>query len=165
MKKSGSNEFASFDHHADDHHRHMREMWAKMRALPGLPRSELHGGFRIVTRFDDVMAAAVNHETFISGAGINIPALPQRTPHIPVELDPPRHGKFRQFLARFLTRRRVEDMAPRVRAIVRDLLDRITGQTRVDFVTAFAKPLPITVTLELLGLPLEDAARLDHLLT
>jgi cytochrome P450 len=54
-------------------------------------------------------------------------------------------------------------MAPRVTELATMLLDRIAGQSRIDFVDAFARPLPVHVSLTLLGLPAGDADLLDGL--
>ncbi|GAA2418378.1 cytochrome P450 [Streptomyces glaucosporus] len=72
--------------------------------------------------------------------------------------DPPDHTRLRGLVAREFTARRVESLAPRVREIADDLLDRMVKAPdgRADLVDAYAFPLPITVICELLGVPFLD---------
>ena len=139
--------FADFDHREENHMVGIECRWARMRAMPGLPRSERYGGFHIVTRYDDVEEVARNHEIFSSAYGISFPALDFGTPLIPSEIDPPLHGEYRALLARFFTRRHVERLAPSFHEIARDLLDRIGDRKHVEFVDAFCRPLPVYLSL------------------
>jgi cytochrome P450 len=50
-------------------------------------------------------------------------------------------------------------MRPRITAICDGLLDRMAGAGPVDLMEALARPLPLTVICELLGLPEEDRPR------
>jgi len=65
--------------------------------------------------------------------------------------DPPEHTRLRSLVSQAFTPRRVAEMAPRIEAIVRDLLDRMAGKDEFDAIAEFAYPLPITVIAELLG--------------
>lgn len=83
-------------------------------------------------------------------------------------MDPPDHTRLRKLVASAFTPRRVESLRPRVRQLVDDLLDDIAAagpDAVVDFVTAFAFPLPYTVICELLGIPEPDRAALGAAFT
>jgi cytochrome P450 len=56
------------------------------------------------------------------------------------------------------TARRVEDMRPRIKAIVDETLDRVAGKGRMDLIADFAFPLPVTVICDMLGIPQGDRA-------
>jgi cytochrome P450 len=76
--------------------------------------------------------------------------------------DPPAHTRLRRLVSAAFTRRRVDELAPRIERICADLLDGMaktldTGG-EVDLIDAFAAPLPITVICELLGVPRESYA-------
>lgn len=77
-------------------------------------------------------------------------------------LDPPDHTRLRRLVSRSFTPRRVEELVPQVRRIVRELLDGIRASAggTVDLVGAFARPLPVRVISELLGVPPDDRPRL-----
>ncbi|MHA3704979.1 cytochrome P450 [Jatrophihabitans sp. YIM 134969] len=78
-------------------------------------------------------------------------------------LNPPDHTRLRGLVSAVFTPRRVAALAPAVDAIVAGFLDALdTGET-VDFVDAFAFPLPVTVIGELLGIPAADRPRFQQL--
>jgi cytochrome P450 len=157
-------EFADFDHRTGGDPAEPECAWARMRAAPELPFSELYGGFHVVTRYDDLAEAAARCRTYSSASGISFPSLDFSTRLIPAEVDPPLHKEYRALLSGFLTRGRAQAMEPAVRAKAVALIDRFAGRRRIDFVQAFARPFPVVVSLGLLDFPLEDAALLDHLI-
>ncbi|MGH3768430.1 MAG: cytochrome P450 family protein [Pseudonocardiaceae bacterium] len=65
----------------------------------------------------------------------------------------PDHTRLRRLVASTFTRRRVEQLAPRIQQITDELLGALAGAAQVDLLAAFAYPLPITVICELLGVP------------
>jgi erythromycin 12 hydroxylase len=72
-------------------------------------------------------------------------------------IDPPEHRALRQVVSAAFTPRTIAKLEPRIREVTRDLLDR-AGE-RFDLVDALARPLPITIIAELLGLPARDHDR------
>jgi len=72
--------------------------------------------------------------------------------------DPPEHTRLRRLVSKAFTPRAVEDLRPRIREIVRGLLDGLEGRTEFDLVEEIAYPLPVIVIAELLGVPPEDRA-------
>jgi cytochrome P450 len=155
-------DFSGFDHREPAHRAHAEAIWQDMRACPGLARSANYGGFHVATRYEDVLKVASSAKLFSSARGTAFPPIPgHRMP--PEDYDPPEHGDFRALLTRFLTRERVAGMEPAVRAMVTALLDAIPEGVEIDFVDLFARPLPVMLALELLGLPPGDAHMLDTL--
>jgi cytochrome P450 len=73
--------------------------------------------------------------------------------------NPPDHTRLRRLLTAAFTRRRIEQLAPRIQQITDELLDAIANQAQVDLIGSFALPLPITVICELLGVPAEGHAK------
>jgi cytochrome P450 len=73
-------------------------------------------------------------------------------------LDPPDHTRLRRLVAAAFTRRRCEQLAPRVQEIADALVAGFADEDEADLVTEFAYPLPITVICELLGVPEADRA-------
>ncbi len=67
--------------------------------------------------------------------------------------DAPDHTRLRILLNSRFTPGAVERFRPRVRAIVKHLLDQIAGKGRMEVVRDFAYLVPLTVILELLGAP------------
>lgn len=70
--------------------------------------------------------------------------------------DPPNHTRLRGLVVKAFTARRVQDMRPRVQAIVDEALDRMARQRHVDLIADFAARIPATVICEMLGIPEDD---------
>jgi cytochrome P450 PksS len=83
-------------------------------------------------------------------------------------LDPPDHTRLRSLVREGFSNRAVETLAPRIEAIVDDLVDRIGDRPDFDLIADFALPLPVTVIAEMLGIPASDQHRFrdwtDHFL-
>ena len=72
-------------------------------------------------------------------------------------MDPPDHTRLRHLVNRAFTPRRVEErLAPRVEALVDELLGAMSERGEVDVMRDFAEPLPAIVIAELLGVPAAD---------
>jgi cytochrome P450 len=76
-------------------------------------------------------------------------------------LNPPDHTRLRRLVSATFTARRVQALRPAITALVDGLLDAMSGE--VDFVGAFAFPLPVNVIGELLGVPVADRAQFQGL--
>jgi cytochrome P450 len=76
--------------------------------------------------------------------------------HWMLQLDPPDHTRLRGLVVKAFTARRVEDMRPRIQAIVDQALDRVAPQGRMDLIADFAFRLPVIVICEMLGIPKEE---------
>ena len=69
--------------------------------------SERFGGFRFVTRFDDIHRVEQDPETFAVSPGMLLPPMGHVRPGIPIDIDPPMHAKYRKLmLPAFSVRRR-----------------------------------------------------------
>ncbi|MBI3744249.1 MAG: cytochrome P450, partial [Chloroflexi bacterium] len=118
-------------------------------------------GHWILSRYDDVVAAARDWRTFSSLGG---PAQGMRSeaaggPPPMVSHDPPEHTRLRALVIKAFTPNMVDEREPRIRAIVDRLVDQVLEQTRhdreFDFVRLLASPLPVLVIAEILGVPAE----------
>jgi cytochrome P450 len=119
-------------------------------------------GYWAITKYDDGVRIHRNPETFCSGQGMTMRGgelEDVKDVDTLITIDPPRHTRQRQLVSRAFTPRAVADLEPRIRDIVRGLLDSVSPGDTVDFVDAIAAPLPIIVIAELLGVPIEDRAR------
>ena len=115
-------------------------------------------GFFAISRYDDIVAALQDVETFSSSNALGIGAPKEVLDQIPMMmlLDPPRHGQLRALVNRAFTPRRVAGLEPRIRALARSLIDDFIERGSCDLVEHFSGPLPATVIAELLGVPAED---------
>ncbi len=82
-----------------------------------------------------------------------------------VFLDPPPHTRIRSHLNRWFTTRSLEAMKPRIERRIDDLLVPVRDREQMDFVADFAYPLPASVIMDMLGVPLDmldDFQRWSH---
>lgn len=108
-------------------------------------------GIWAISRFEDVWNATLDLDT-LSTEGIE-----ETRTLLPMLnfMDPPRHDRLRALVSRAFTYRRVNEMEGRVRALARELLDRLDGRETCEFVRAFAEPLPGQIIAEMIGVPPE----------
>lgn len=74
---------------------------------------------------------------------------------IPIEIDPPDHRKYRNVLDPYLSPKGVKQLEGYMRELTNDLIDKVIDKGECDFTTDFARPLPVSVFLRFMGLPLE----------
>jgi cytochrome P450 len=115
--------------------------------------------FWALSRFKDVEAGFVDHETFSSARGGVLEAIKQNFP-VPkgffIMEDPPVHTMHRSLLSRVFTPKRVGALEPQIRRYCADVLDPLTGTDRFDFVTQLGAKMPMRVIGMLLGIPEQD---------
>ncbi len=71
-------------------------------------------------------------------------------------LNPPDHTRLRTLVTKAFTPRVVENLRPRIQAIVDGLLDKVQDAGAMDVIADLSYPLPVTVIAEMLGVPAED---------
>src|SRR6201993_2676866 len=108
----------------------------------------------VLSRLADIEMVLKNTELFSSN--MDAVDLGNVRPLIPLQIDPPEHAKYRRILDPLFTPREMARREPRVTDLVNEMIDRFADRGECDFHTEFAVPLPCTVFLQLLGLPLED---------
>jgi cholest-4-en-3-one 26-monooxygenase len=123
-----------------------------------------HGGFFVVSRYEDVKHVGRTPDVFSSVPGITVVnARPQdyeAGQSSMLQMDPPRHARYRKLVSGGFTPRRIAALEPIVRELVADILDQAARKGRVDFVTDIAAELPLRVIARFLGVPPEDRATL-----
>ncbi len=72
---------------------------------------------------------------------------------IPIEIDPPEHRKYRNIVDPLFSPRGVLKLEDLIRQRSRDLLDEFADKGECEFTTAFGRPLPVSVFLDIMGLP------------
>ncbi len=137
----------------------------QLRAMPGLAWNPLpaegdEAGFWSVGRFNDIVKISRDTETFSSAVGhiqiynIDEDALGVRASMI--DMDPPDHSRLRRLVNPGFIPKNIRDYAPIVRARAATLLDNLQSQGGGDWVSGLAKPIPIGIICDMLGVPPED---------
>jgi cytochrome P450 len=128
-----------------------------------------------VTHYDDVVATLLD-ERFSVDPRSGLTAEQREHDETPEEfrpfarsiisIDPPDHTRIRKLVQPSFTGRGMEAMRPSIQKTVDDLLDtaerdadargETPGNRRMELVSQFAYPFPVTVISDLLGIPRED---------
>lgn len=137
----------------------------------------------LLHRYDDCFALLRQPGTSVDPARSTNPLRPvipdellrgrgRRGQHAILNLDPPDHTRIRRLVSRAFTMRRIEELRPRIRRLVAQLLDDVEAAGRggepVDLMGLYAFPLPFQVITELLGMPegdQQELRRLSHTVT
>ena len=114
-------------------------------------------GSWVVTRAED-MRTVLGHPDRFSSKGISgfSQLIGDSWDMLPLEIDPPMHTKFRTILNPILYPRVVSSMVAGVVARANELLDRIVEQGHCEFMSAFGRPFPVSIFMQLMGLPAEQ---------
>jgi cytochrome P450 len=99
----------------------------------------------------------VLHHPEVFSSGPEAVQIGQVRPLIPLQIDPPEHRNYRKLLDPLFAPKRIALLEDRTRALVQGLIDEVAGSGRCNFHLSLAEPLPTTVFLQLLGLPLHRA--------
>ena len=118
-------------------------------------------GFWAVTRHADIVTVNRNYRQFSSRRGIRMEEMAEdeRAARLTLmEHDPPEHTQLRRFVNRGFARPLIETYEQRVRDIVVEVLDRALAHGEIDCVAEIAKPLPLKMLANVLGVSEEDGA-------
>lgn len=93
----------------------------------------------------------------IFSSGVDAVVIGQVRPLIPLQIDPPHHKNFRKLLDPIFAPKQVALLEDNTRTIVRNLIGSVAAEGHCNFHSLVAEPLPTTVFLKLLGLPISRA--------
>jgi len=115
-------------------------------------------GFYALTRFDDVLAALVDSETYssLNGTSLEFMDTPKPDSGLIIFMDPPRHSRYRNLVSKAFTPRSVAEIEPEVRRIARAHLHALAGRGEFDLIDDYTSRLPMDVISALLGIPESD---------
>jgi cholest-4-en-3-one 26-monooxygenase len=123
--------------------------------------------FWAITKHADIIELSKQPELFL-----NEPRLAVFTNEIPppkerhlrhlLNMDPPDHGPYRNLASKRFTPRAVMDLAAKVAAVTREVLDEAAEKGECDFVRDVSAKITIAVIAEMLGVPAVDRDRLFH---
>ncbi len=137
--------------------------WSRVHAFPDIFWTPRHGGHWVATRAEDIDVMQVDHRRF-SLRSITIPPTPGDHVRLaPLEYDPPEHTPLRAVLSPAFGPKPMQMLEGDVRVLTRQLLDKMVPAGSCEFITDFAKVLPIVTFLRLVD-PATKAlyGTLDH---
>src|SRR3954462_8701208 len=115
--------------------------------------------FWALLKYEDIRHVSTNPDKFSSTKGITIPDPVMSNPVQEGNLiftDPPRHRQLRKLINAGFTRRQVQLLEPKVREIVKGIVDSVDSSREYEFAGQIAAPLPTRLIAEMLGAPPED---------
>jgi cytochrome P450 len=154
------NRFCSeFDHLDPEFKADPWPILAHLRETCPVAHTPRHGGYWVITRYEDTFGVAENWAGFTNRHGVAVPASHERYPSLPNHVDPPEHRSYRGFLNPFFTKERLAPLEPGVRAVADSLIDRFVEGGSADFASQYALLLAGTVFFNLI-LGITDAEEL-----
>jgi len=152
-----------FDYRGPEARDHLHDAMAVLREACPVARSDQHGGYWIVTRHADVVAAAQDWDAFSSQLGVSIPANPNVALAIPEHIDPPLHREYKRLINRWFTPAAVAPLAEGAHRIASGLVDAFAARGEAEVMADFAIPFPGLVFFELvLGAPADEVAHVTE---
>ncbi|MCK9541523.1 MAG: cytochrome P450 [Novosphingobium sp.] len=134
----------------------VHEAWMRIReTCPPLFWTPRNGGHWVATDPADIRTMQTDFARF-RNAGSKVPPGERPFPLLPLESDPPFHSGLRLLIAPAFSPRVFARARDTVRAVAVETIEALVPQGRCEFVSAFAKVLPIVVFLEMMELPAED---------
>lgn len=123
------------------------------------------GGFYTLMRYDDVVQASRDPETFTATRMTVIPSSPRKgLPRLPLQKDPPESNRFRKGLNPFFKENRIRALEPDLIALADRLItDLKATPAAADFAVGFAQPFTQGTLGLLLGLDEDEALEIGRL--
>lgn len=161
-----------YDLYSKEFHKYSHTIFAQMRAEdPVFKQAGLDGETPIwfVSRYAEVQQILLDDKHFVRD--LRLALTPEEIDRIFGQLDPQvdqmmnnhmlnrdgeDHRRLRSLVSKAFTPKVIQSMRPRIETIARDLLDKVAKNGRMELVSEYAFPLPITVIAELLGIPLHN---------
>ena len=112
-----------------------------------------HGkGTWVLTRAADIRRALQDH-TLFSSKNKTARAKGREWGLIPLEVDPPEHGKYRALMNPLFSPARMAALEAKARARAAEMIEGLLPRGECDFVTEFAQRFPAAIFVDLMGLP------------
>lgn len=121
-------------------------------------------GFWALSRYEDVVAAHRDWETYTSTHGLDLVMLTsdEPVPQSMIMMDPPEHHRMRLLVSKVFSPRAIAELEPMVREVITGVLDDLADLGSFDAVGDFAGPFPVEVISRMLGIPAADRQQIRH---
>ena len=152
---------AGFPYHVFDVLRHESPVWFH----PPTAHTPGGEGYWVLSRYEDIVAAATDRDTFSSetgggreGGGTTLEDMPLGVAvgALLNMMDDPRHAQFRRQLAPSTTPRALRSIEDDLRRRAVDIVDAALAKGQCDFLVDVAAELPLQAVAQLAGVPQQD---------
>ncbi len=137
---------------SEDFRRDRCSLFRELRDTAPVHLDKTSGNF-ILSRYEDLQAAALDWETYSSAGAWGNPALPRLN-----DLDPPAHTMLHQKVSQALTSERMRGMEADLRDHARAVLADLASHAQTDLVADYIRPCAQNVMAHLLGLSDEQSS-------
>jgi cytochrome P450 len=146
--------------------------WLRAHEPLGVAKSDGYDPFWVVAKHADLMEASRRNDDFLNGARSSTlvtqeaDAHARATPRVLrtlINMDAPDHPKFRLLTQAWFAPKNLRRLDGEIRAIARNLIDKMAAAGEFDFVDLVALHYPLYVLLCIFGAPLEDEPRILRL--
>jgi cytochrome P450 len=114
----------------------------------------------ILSRYDDIVEAARDWQTFSSSQGNMIDELPGRAGATLGTTDPPRHDRLRALSQAAFLKRNLDRLVEPTLEIADRALERILAQGTFEFINDFSSQITVGLLFRTMGLPARDHAEI-----
>jgi len=141
------------------------DIWTRLRREDPVCWWDATGGipFWAITKHDDITTISKRPDLFLNGPRLTISHEPERPmdefPPTLIQMDPPKHGIYRQLVSRRFTPGALRRMHHDIEQIGAEIVESLVEEGdsgECDFVEKVSAPLPIAVIAWMLGVPRED---------
>jgi cytochrome P450 len=111
-------------------------------------------GSWLLTNYEDAYFVLRHPEIFTTAGATPFPRDPNNYFYfIPLEIDPPDHRKYRAILDPTFSPKAIAKLEGYIRDLTNQLIDGFIDKGECEFTRDFGRPLPVSVFLDLMGLP------------
>lgn len=147
----------NYDYHGDP--RVTNEVHASLKTIqddaPPVFYTPKNGGHWVVSRFDEIKKVVEDYEVF-SAKEMTIPRIENPPFFIPLNLDPPNNMPFRQALMPAFSPKAIKELEGKIRHWAGSIIDEALSKGNgVDFVHEIASVYPVSIFMELMGMPMD----------
>jgi cytochrome P450 len=150
-----------FDHHSAEFADDPDRILSELRKYCPVAWTEAHGGYWVVTDYEDLATIVRDDITYSSQHDLEGPKQGVLIPPIPnpsgiLEMDPPDFRTIRRALAPWFSPSAVAAMRDDILDLTTRCIDNFIEGGRADLIDQLASPVPAMLTVRMLGLPLSE---------
>ncbi len=164
-------DFDLWDHdmfQRQDHHEVLAQLRDTDPGIHWIDEGDVGPGYWAITRHEHIKEASRRPDVFSSNHSGTQMQEPNKSEvssqfsrdHILIDMDPPRHTRYRKLVNRGFTPRMIGLLEDYLQNRTDMILDRVCEQGYCDFVADISSELPLQAIAEMMGIPIEDRAKI-----